>query len=105
MNREPRNGLDPATRRLPTHHLLKHRGRSLDPSKTHPSYDGPAWRVASPLRNGIQATPINPPSGPPLQRQHRVVVPVPSMVDPAPRGCSAVAAAQRKLDAHAAAPG
>ena len=47
----------PATlRRLPSHDLLKHRGRSPNPSKTHPRHGtmAVAWRAAIPLRNELQ---------------------------------------------------
>lgn len=39
MEREPiETGRLPPFRRLPSHHLLEHRGRSPDPSKTHPRH-------------------------------------------------------------------
>ena len=59
----------------------------------------PAWRVAIPVRNGVQArqrwrSALDPVGClRPQPRQRRGVVPGPSTADPAPRGCSAVAAA------------
>jgi hypothetical protein len=51
MDREPiGTGRLPALGGLPRHHFLKHRGRSPDPSKTHPGHGAMVAGLAGQFR-------------------------------------------------------
>jgi hypothetical protein len=88
----------------------KHRGRSPDPSKTHPGHGAMVTVLAG--GNSVTVTKDSGDSGGgqpsiPVRclrrqpREHRGGGPAPSTADPVPRGCSAVAAAPRARAADA----
>ena len=96
MDREPiATGRLPALGGMPSQHLSRHRGRSPDPSKTHPRR-GRGGRRRSRWHLSY-LTECQGGSGGSGWSRGRAAAwgPAPSMADPAPRGYSAAAAVQR----------